>query len=272
MSSILSGIRGVWKLSGIRTRTVNRTLRRLPRFYADLRELRRQAETSGDAIQFGKLRPMLSDQTDPAGRTDGHYFHQDLLVARRIFETSPDRHIDIGSRLDGFVAHVASFRPVEVIDLRAVDNEIPNVTFVVADMMGDLADELVECTDSLSCLHAVEHFGLGRYGDRIDLNGHIVGLENMKRMVRPGGRFYLSTPIGAVTRIEFNAHRVFSVPCLCDLVKDEFTIESFSYVDDEDRLHTDVDVDGPAAVDSFGLSYGCGILELKKKTAEEQVQ
>ena len=28
------------------------------------------------------------------------------------------RHVDIGSRLDGFVAHVASFREIEVLDIR----------------------------------------------------------------------------------------------------------------------------------------------------------
>ena len=34
-------------------------------------------------------------------------------------------------------------------------------------------------TDSLSCLHAIEHFGLGRYTDPIDINIHIKGLTTL---------------------------------------------------------------------------------------------
>lgn len=63
--------------------------------------------------------------------------------------------------------------------------------------------------DSLSCLHALEHFGLGRYGDPINHQGFRDGIENMSRLLRPGGNFYLSVPIGQ-ERVEFNAHRVFA--------------------------------------------------------------
>ena len=58
---------------------------------------------------------ILSDYADSAGTVKGHYFHQDLLVARLIHEHNPKRHIDIASRIDGFVAHVASFREIEVL-------------------------------------------------------------------------------------------------------------------------------------------------------------
>jgi len=59
---------------------------------------------------------MLTDRFDPGGDASGHYFHQDLIVARRIFERDPRKHVDVGSRIDGFVAHLAVFRQVEVID------------------------------------------------------------------------------------------------------------------------------------------------------------
>ena len=213
------------------------------------------------------MRPILDDRFSQAGSASGHYFHQDLLVARRVFEQEPERHLDVGSRVDGFVAHVASFRPIEAIDVRPLDSDIPNLKFVCADMMGELPDELVESTDSLSCLHTIEHFGLGRYGDPINFDGHVIGLQNMTRMVRPGGTFYLSTPIGRDQRIEFNAHRVFSLPYLREKLADDFAVESFSYVDDAGRLHVDADPDSPAGQETFGLKYGCGIFELKKKAA-----
>jgi len=53
---------------------------------------------------------MLTDRFDPGGDASGHYFHQDLIVARRIFERDPRKHVDVGSRIDGFVAHLAVFR------------------------------------------------------------------------------------------------------------------------------------------------------------------
>jgi hypothetical protein len=67
---------------------------------------------------------------------------------------------------------------------------------------------LVNNCDSLSCLHALEHFGLGRYGDPIDPLGHESGLSNMSKILKSGGRFYLSLPLG-IERVEFNANRVF---------------------------------------------------------------
>ena len=51
-----------------------------------------------------------------------------------------------------------------------------NIKYLRADLMHPIQ---IGKTDSLSCLHAIEHFGLGRYSDPIDINGHIKGLENM---------------------------------------------------------------------------------------------
>lgn len=65
-----------------------------------------------------KIYPICSDLRSSAGRASGHCFHQDLLIARRIFQINPLRHIDISSRVDGFVAHVAVFREIEVFDVR----------------------------------------------------------------------------------------------------------------------------------------------------------
>lgn len=62
--------------------------------------------------------------------------------------------------------------------------------------------------DSVSCLHAIEHFGLGRYGDPINPEGYQQGIITMAQLLRPGGTFYLSTPIGK-ERVEFNASWVF---------------------------------------------------------------
>jgi hypothetical protein len=161
-----------------------------------------------------RLSPRLLDCRASAGDATSEYFWQDLEVARWIFEARPLRHVDVGSRIDGFVAHVASFREVEVLDVRPMTAEIPGMKFRQADLMDSksvtqlIAGSAGFC-DSLSCLHVIEHFGLGRYGDPLDPRGFDKGIRNLARLLSPGGCMYLSTPMGR-ERVEFNANWVFA--------------------------------------------------------------
>src|SRR3982074_960474 len=96
--------------------------------------------------------PVLSDWSDQAGAVASRaYFYQDLLVARRIYEARPQRHVDVGSRFDGFVAHVAVFREIDGIDVRPMEMTSRNVRFIQADLMQGAAEPATS-TDSLSCL------------------------------------------------------------------------------------------------------------------------
>ena len=185
---------------GIDPRKAFRSLRGLPRYVRDL--FRFRSSYTGRL----ELLPCLHDWYEEGGTTKNEYFWQDLLVARKIYEANPEKHVDIGSRVDGFVAHVASFREIEVFDVRPVTVRIPGVTFRQADLMKPVTGMPGYC-DSLSCLHALEHFGLGRYGDPIDPKGFERGLINMAGLLREDGVFYLSVPIG-IDRVEFNANRV----------------------------------------------------------------
>ena len=250
-------------LIGLNPVSLYHTVRGLPRYLSSYLKLSRQIRCAGGSFPFGMPYPCLQDVTAGSGTASGHYFHQDLLVATRIFETAPDRHIDVGSRVDGFVAHVASFRQIDVIDIRPQANTIRNIRFIAADFMAELPDFLVGACDSVSCLHALEHFGLGRYGDPVDHTGHLTGLDNLLRMLRPGGRLFLSVPIGP-SRIEFNAHRVFSISYLLDVIGDRATLDRFSYVDDKGSLHENMSLDSDRINENCGCNYGCGIFELTR--------
>lgn len=195
--------------------------------------------------------------------SSGHYFHQDLLVASLIFKNNPIKHVDIGSRIDGFVAHVASFREIEVIDIRKLSNAGPNINFRRYNLI-DKNFDIKDYCDSISCLHVMEHFGLGRYGDEINYHGHLVAWENIYKMLKHDGKLYFSVPIGR-QRIEFNAHRVFSINYLIDLIGDRYKICSFSYVDDIGDLHRNVALKNENVDKNFSCSYGCGIFELTKR-------
>ena len=229
----------------------------LPRYVRDLRQWKRK----GGAVT--SMYPVLSDWSDQAGDVSGAYFHQDMLVARRIYMAQPGRHIDVGSRFDGFVAHVAVFREIDVVDIRPMTGSIRNVRFIQADLMQSLGP-LAASTDSLSCLHALEHFGLGRYGDPIDPSGHLKGFKALIEILKPAGTFYLSFPIGRPV-VEFNAHRVFECQEVLNWPGSEnLELQRFDYVDDEGTLHEDVPTDEINARCS-GLKHGCGIYTFTRR-------
>jgi hypothetical protein len=175
---------------------------------------------------------------------------------------NPTKHVDIGSRVDGFVAHVATFREIEAFDIRPLNVNIHNIKFTQCDLMEPRKDLLNYC-DSLSCLHTIEHFGLGRYSDNIDSDGYIKGFENLTQIVKKKGILYLSTPIGP-ERINFNGHRCFSIQTILDLSKDNFTLLNFSFVDDMGNLHKDVILDESSIKTNCDCYYGCGIFEFEK--------
>ena len=239
------------------------SIKGLPAYFRDLKTLKSQRQSAAREFPFGKPYPCLGDRFENSGVAKGHYFHQDLLVASRIHLNNPNCHIDVGSRIDGFVAHVASFRVIEVIDIRPLPSTIPNVTFIQADLMAPIQESLLECCDSLSCLHAMEHFGLGRYGDPVNYDGYILGLNNLYRMLKKDGKLYFSVPIGP-QRIEFNAHRVFSVSYLLECFDGKYCIDQFSFVDDRGNLHENIPITDGDAQSNFGCVYGCGIFELTK--------
>ncbi|MDP9177202.1 MAG: DUF268 domain-containing protein [Gemmatimonadota bacterium] len=253
-------------LFGLDPRMFVRSVRGVGPYFRNRAVLRAQIVEIGedaDAFAIGAAQPSLHNRQQQSGaRGSRGYFHQDLHVAQLIYENRPRSHIDVGSRVDGFVTHVASFRPIEVLDIRPLEIAARNITFRQCDLMQEHPD-LDECTDSLSCLHVLEHFGLGRYGDTVDYYGYRRGWENLYRMLTPGGKLYFSVPIGP-QRIEFDAHRVFSVPFLTSMMDGKYRIDSFAYVDDKGVLIRDVDPTGSPAQNSFGCRYGVGIFELTK--------
>ena len=240
-----------------------KNIKGIPFFFKDLQNIKKQRILNGAKKEFPlKYYPVLTDKFAKAGTMSGHYFHQDLLVAKKIYAANPAKHVDIGSRVDGFIAHVAVFREIEVFDVRELNSTIDNIRFKKANLM-EIPANMHNYCDSISALHSIEHFGLGRYGDPVDYFGHVKAIKNIVQILKPSGIFYFSVPIGK-QRIEFNAHRVFSVSYLWDLLKENFILISFSYVDDIGNLHENVEFTDASIKNSFKCDYGCGIFELKK--------
>jgi len=230
--------------------------KRMRRFLRDYRQWQRSAPAEWRADP-GELKWRLEEADEEAGSASGHYFLQDLWAAQRVHAFAPDRHIDVGSRVDGFVAHVASFCPVEYVDLRPMDVRVPGITGRVGDIADLPYDD--DSVASLSCLHVVEHIGLGRYGDPIDPEGWRSAVAGLQRVLAPGGQLLFSTPIGR-QRVIFHAHRVFDPLSIIDAF-DQLDLAEFSLIPDNRAIAWQEDADPTAC---SGLTYGCGLFRFRK--------
>ena len=155
--------------------------------------------------------------------------------------------------MDGFVAHCLVFREVEVVDIRKLTSDVKGLKFTQDDAtkMDCFADDSLE---SISSLHAGEHFGLGRYGDPVDPESHIKFMRSLKRVLRPAGRLYYSVPCG-IEKLYFNAHRVISPKTVLAGFAG-LRLVSFSCVKDDGKLYEDCPCEEVARE-----HYGCGLFE-----------
>lgn len=204
----------------------------IPRYISNLFRYLRKGNAPAFPVTYFDLWYSTSDSMCPAGDVDNHYFLQDIWAARRVNALRHPVHVDVGSRLEGFVSHLlASNQKVTYLDWRR-----PSVTdqcfeFRQADIMKlPFPDNSLR---SLSCLHVLEHIGLGRYGDPIDPAGYKKAAYELSRVLAPGGTLLVSVPVGS-EKLCFDAHRVFSPATVLSLFSD-LVLNEFSFIDPENK-------------------------------------
>lgn len=177
---------------------------------------------------------------------------------KQIAKRKPAMHYDVGSRIDGFVAHLLVMEiNVTVIDIRPLPFEVEGLTFIRGDATN--LEVIKDCSiESLSSLHAIEHFGLGRYGDAIDIHGWEKALDAYKRILIPGGFLYLSVPVGTQDVLCYNAHRIFKPTTIIRKLK-ELELVSFDYIRDMKIYHVENIKDI-----SLEEDYLCGLFIFRK--------
>jgi len=238
------------------------SVKNTPRFVRDLRRYRRMSESTAFpandrfSLRLRDAVPFLMDFDDAAGSGKGSYFHQDIWAARKIYQRTPETHIDVGSRIDGFISHLLVFRDVSVIDVRDLNSTIEGLSFIKSDAtkMEAFADNSLV---SLSSLHAAEHFGLGRYGDPIDPDACFQFMKSLQRVLKPSGTLYFSVPIGN-ERLLFNAQRVFEPATIIETF-DELELLSFAAVNKSGDFVADASMEN-----HIENSYICGLFEFTK--------
>lgn len=160
------------------------------------------------------LWPVIQDKYAMAG-TMKNYFWQDLWAARKINKLGIKNVFDIGSRIDGFIAHLLAMDvEVTLIDIREFPAKVDNLHTIVDDatLLYNIEDNSIGC---ISALCSLEHFGLGRYGDSVDPEACFKCFNAIQKKIKFGGHLFLAVPIGK-ERVEFNAHRVFFASTIID--------------------------------------------------------
>jgi len=207
----------------------------------------------GTKVKLLDLYPQLHDKTSMTG-FDAHYFYQQLWLFENVLKNKPKEHVDVGStyQMSGYLSKIV---PTTFIDIRPINAKLKNLKILDASIL-DLPykDNSLE---SVSCLHVIEHIGLGRYGDKIDPNGWEKACKELQRVLAEGGRLYVSVPIGK-SKVCFNAHRVFDVE---DVLKafNELKLLEFSAVDDNGSFMQSSD---PQVFRK--ANYGLGMFVFKK--------
>jgi len=226
------------------------------RHFLKFRELSRNGQRDFSILWKDRL-PFLNDNTGSTG-FDRHYIYHPAWAARILAQTKPKFHVDISSSLH-FCTMLSAFIPVKFYDYRPADVQLTGLTSESADLLAlPFAKDSIE---SLSCMHVIEHVGLGRYGDPLDPEGDMKAIAELKRVLAPDGTLLFVVPIGA-PKIIFNAHRIYSYEQVVTYFSD-LELKEFALIPDDPR-------DGGLIYDATkkradAQTYACGCFWFSKQ-------
>ncbi len=234
-----------------------RRLLALSWYFSDYFKLKKGLQSDNRfSLSLSNLKPILIDKTSTTV-FEPHYVYHPAWAARIVAKTNPEKHVDISSMLQ-FSTIVSAFVPVEFYDYRPAHLKLSGYKSEHGDLTNlHFASDTVR---SLSCMHTLEHIGLGRYGDPIDPKGDIKAASELARVLAPGGSFIFVTPVGK-SKLEFNAHRIYSYEQVLALFPTLKLVE-FSLVPDNFREVGFIENADPAIVKD--QDWGCGFFHFTK--------
>ncbi len=207
--------------------------------------------------RWSERRALLNYKT-PDTKVDRHYVFHTAWAARVLAQTRPVYHVDISSTLY-FGAMVSAFVPIKFYDYRPAQMDLKGLECGKEDLLHlSFPDSTVA---SISCMHTLEHVGLGRYGDTMDPNGDINGINEIKRVTKKGGDILCVVPVGK-PNIIFNAHRIYSYEQIIKYF-DGCELKEFALIPDDAK---DGNLVYGATKEMVAQqTYGCGCFWFKKK-------
>lgn len=201
--------------------------------------------------------PCMDDKTTVT-HFDHHYIYHPAWAIRKVREIDPSVHIDIGSILY-FSTMLSASHQVQFYDYRPAAVILDGLKTGSEDLCAlSFADKSIA---SISCMHTVEHVGLGRYGDPIDPDGDLKAMHELQRVIAPGGSLLFVTPVGK-PKICFNAHRIYSFEQIISYFP-ELELAEFSLIPDTGQTTGMIMNADPALVKA--QEYGCGCFHFTRK-------
>lgn len=204
-------------------------------------------------ISWNNRYPCLKEKTSTT-EFDQHYIYHTAWAARILAKNKPRKHIDIGSRLY-FSTLVSAFIPMTFYDYRPAKITLSNLQSKKANLLS--LHFTNNSLTSLSCMHTVEHVGLGRYGDPLDPQGDLRAIKELKRVMAKKGNLLFVVPIGKA-KLMFNAHRIYSYKQIVNYFK-EFNLKLFSLVKDSGDF-----INYANQKLANAQNYGCGCFWFQK--------
>lgn len=231
-------------------------VRALPIFIRNQFRYHRLNRDKSFRIRLGDIYYASYDRYSTAGMASGHYFHQDIWAAKILYDSRIKKHVDVGSRIDGFIGHILPFCQVSYVDMRPLGAKVQRLEFRQGSILQlPFPDNSVP---SLSCLHVIEHIGLGRYGDPVDPDGYLHAAAELSRVLMPDGKLLLGTPVGR-QRLCFDAHRIFDPETILRVFGALHLVE-FSLIDDSGK-HV---IRNASMEQAQQCNYGCGLFVFEK--------
>lgn len=210
-------------------------------------------------LRLADARLFLRDATSSKSY-DRHYVLHTAWAARVLSESRPTRHVDVASSLQ-FVAGISAFVPTLALDIRPAELHLSGLQYRRGSLTALPFES--ESLESVSCMHVLEHVGLGRYGDPLDYDGDLKAFAELARVVAPGGQLLVVVPICGEPRIEFNAHRVYGFRQVMAMASSSgLELVEFALIPDDGSEETLIRHASPHLADL--QRYGCGCFLLRR--------
>jgi hypothetical protein len=182
-----------------------------------------------------------------------HTFHD--LCVKAGHDTSKITLLDVGSKFSEALSFSSYFPTIFTECRHGIPKgrylEIPGLNLGLLNCEAqDLETHIMPgAVKIITSLHALEHFGLGRYGDEIDYYGDQKALSVFNNLLGEKGALILSVPFTVYDspRIEFNGQRVYNFKTIDSMLdKSGFKLEDRWFIFPLGSFRDPADKESPA--------------------------
>lgn len=132
----------------------------------------------------------------------------DLLPAIRLL--NPHSALTVGSMSPWIESSLDC--PTTVTDVRPIRIDSQRITYATPGVA------YAKQYDVVVSYSSVEHFGLGRYGDMVDMDADKKWMTQIRECIAPGGSLLLAVPLAPAGKIERCYHRLYGPLELRELI------------------------------------------------------